>query len=334
VTWRYPDVRLIASAEPGPTVATWLREREVSAYDFSAHLHDLAPNAITERRQSGSPPLGHEPLEWPADQWSIAINRPNAFSGELISEGAAPSFVSFEVANANLLGLTTEPNWNPPSPELVIRQQDKSGRLSRVFVDFTEVTVTVEGYALSPETTVELAGQSPGEAQPLSRNRVRRDTQTLRFSTPKGLPSGAWVLLRREGRWIDRRALWNGRALAQEAGVEFAAQATESEDSPFFSEREQAQLREAIATAKAFVLVEATDELSDGQLHALQESLDSLSESVSSLRRHQWIDQARGAVVTLVLEQLISHGFVLEVFKIVAHALPKLLPHTLPALLP
>jgi hypothetical protein len=334
LNWRYPDVRLVASAEPGATVGRWIREREITAYDFSARLVDLAPNAITERRQSGGTPNGHEPLEWPADEWRIPINLPNSFPGELISEGAAPSFVSFDVANANLLGLTSEPNWNPPSPELVMREQDNAARLSHVFVDFSEVVVKVEGYALGPHTTVELAGQSPGNAQPLATNRVRRDAQTVRFLTPMGLPSGAWLLLRRDGRWIDRRALWNERALKQEAGVEFAAEATESKVNSYFSEREQAQVREAIATAKAFVLVEMTEELNDGQLRALQDSLDSLSESVSSLRRHQWIDQARGVVVTLVLEQLVPHGVVLEVFRIVAHAVPQLLPHTLPALLP
>ncbi|HZT93911.1 MAG TPA: hypothetical protein VE985_05490 [Gaiellaceae bacterium] len=333
VNWRYADVRLVASAETGATVASWLREREITSHDLSAPLGDLASNALTERRQSGWSRTGHEPLEWPADEWCVAINRPNTFSGELISEGAGPSFVSFDLANANLLGLTSTPSWSPSTPELVVRRQDTSGRLSRVFVDFTEVVVTVDGYALGPESTVELAGQIPGKSLPLERNRVQRDAQTVRFSTPTGLPSGAWVLLRRDGKWIDRRTLWNERSLAQETGVEFAAEAADSDDD-YFSQQEQARLREAIATAKAFVLVEKTDALSGNQLRALQASLDSISESVSSLRRHQWIDQTRGAVVTLVLEQLVPHGIVIEVFRIIAHAIPQLLPHTLPALLP
>lgn len=328
--WRYPKALLQASRAEGEVVATWLRQRKIKLSGRTVSLESLQGNAMTERQPSGWSRAGHERLEWPADEWRIGLNQSNSFQGELISDRDVPSFVSFDVANANLLGVTLEPNWVTPSSELVVRRQDTTGRLSRVFVDFTEVVVTVEGKDLGAATTVELAGQVPGKAQHLQ----RRNSQTVRFPTPAGLPAGAWVLMRKDGTWVDRRTLWNDRTLAQEPGVEFAeAEPTAGMDS-FFSEREQTEIKEAIAAAKAFVLIERSAQLTGADVRALQQSLDDLNDLVSTLKRRQWISEARGALVTLVFEQLVPQGVVLEVFRIMLHAVPHLLPLNLPALLP
>jgi hypothetical protein len=130
-----------------------------------------------------------------------------------------------------------------------------------------------------------------------------------------------------------RRTLWHDRALAQEAGVVYAAPPTEPADGSVFSDAEQAQIREAIAAAKVLLRLETPD-LSENDFHALESRLDDLTASLTTLGRRQWIDHARGAIVSLVLDQLVPHGIVLHVFGIIAREVPHLLPLGLPALLP
>jgi len=62
--------------------------------------------------------------------------------------------------------------------------------------------VEVDGDSLVG-TTVEVAGEVPGP----SRRLTRRSRPTVRFQLPDGLPSGAFVIIRRGGQWLDRRFL-------------------------------------------------------------------------------------------------------------------------------
>lgn len=68
--------------------------------------------------------------------------------------------------------------------------------------------------------TVELAGDVPGEQQQTWARPGRSSGDTLRFSLPAGLPSGAWVLVRRGLEWLDRRFLTWPWARGLEKGVE------------------------------------------------------------------------------------------------------------------
>jgi hypothetical protein len=112
IDWRYPSARLLAFTETGAVTANWLRDGEIQTRDMVIPLTGLGPNAITDRRQSRAELAGHEPLDWPCDEWNVSLNRANSFAGELIPVDDAPSFVSFDRAAANLLGLPRlTPNW-------------------------------------------------------------------------------------------------------------------------------------------------------------------------------------------------------------------------------
>jgi hypothetical protein len=99
--------------------------------------------------------------------------------------------------------------------ELVGRLQDRRGRISGVHVRPTEMRVQVDGDALKG-TVVELAGYQPGPLARLSASRLQR----LRFPLPGGLPDGAWVVLRRDDEWLDRRFLAWPYARERQPGVE------------------------------------------------------------------------------------------------------------------
>jgi hypothetical protein len=90
-----------------------------------------------------------------------------------------------------------------------------SGRLTAIRIRPTEVAVTVEGENLYG-MVVELASESPGPMECLS----SEGTQTVRFPLPNGLPSGAWVVLKRESRWIDRKFINYPHTLSSDPGVE------------------------------------------------------------------------------------------------------------------
>jgi hypothetical protein len=76
----------------------------------------------------------------------------------------------------------------------------------------------VEGTDLNG-LVVELPGDVPGPTERIWQ-RYGSEPQTTRFALNNGLPSGSWVLLRREGQWLDRRFLSVPYARGREAGVE------------------------------------------------------------------------------------------------------------------
>jgi hypothetical protein len=324
--WTYPGARLAAFVADGPTVATWLAEGEVNAFDFKVSLDGLGPNAITDRRQSRAETGGREPLDWPSDEWTVPLGGVNVFAGELISTIDAPSFASFDRAVANLLGLTrTTPHWSMPSPELVVRRQDTRARISRVFVGVDTLEVAVEGDDLAG-SILELAGDPPGEARTL----IASGPATELFEVPAGLPLGAWLVLRRSGQWLDRRSLSHDGQLRPEAGVEYAAPADGSSDDEPFSAEEQLRIRQAVSNVKT--ALRGRPELDARQLAELDSRLDRLADTSTKLTRREWKVMVYGTALTLIAEHIVTKEAAHIIFGLLARELPHLfvLPLALP----
>jgi len=326
VDWNYSSARFIATRSAGSTVAQWLGAGEVKVRDLVVPLTDLAPNAITNRRQSMEAMAGHEPLGWPSDEWSISLQRSNAFSGELIGIGDSPSFVSFDWAAANLLGLPrVSPNWSLGSPEILIRRQDTSARISHVRVDLTSVDVVVEGGDLAG-SVVELAGDIPGETRQLE----APDQQKMRFDTPGGLPRGAWMVLHRNGEWLDRRTLARDRRSHPEPGVEYVVHPGDAETDGPIPPDEQVRIHEAVATIK--VLVRAQLQLDAGQLDELDQRLEAVAENSSRLTCRDWKVMVYGTIVMLVAEHIVTPDIAQTIFNLLCRELPHLLSTPFPML--
>lgn len=178
-------------------------------------MQGLAGTVSCDRRESRWSGL-YEPLEWPSEEWRLTDQTEHTQQppDDLVADGA-PSFVTFAVAWASLLGIESSSNRSFSGSELVVRRQDTTGRLASVHVRATEVQVRLEGHHLRG-AVVELAGNQPGPSRRLTRNAAH----TVRFPLPGGLPPGSWVVLRKGDGWIDRRFLSWPYALAQQPGVE------------------------------------------------------------------------------------------------------------------
>jgi hypothetical protein len=335
LNWEYPTAHLVASVREATTVARWLRERRVTvrtaARSATAHCKDLAGNAMTERRQSGAKRVDHEPLAWPSDEWRVPLtDQVNAFPGELIpSSSGGQSFFSFDMAAANLLGLAHQPGWNVSTRELVVRRQDTSARISRVLVDTDKdrIDVTVEGDRLAG-VVLELAGDLPGQTRDLD----AEEQQTITFPVSGGPPPGAWLLLRRDGAWLDRRTFPRDSRLPQEPGVEYVVPPLDVFDNSPFSATEQAEIRDAVAALKLIVRTQMP-ELNAAELKALNSRLDDIGNAVASLGRRQWRDHVYAALLGLSLDRLVPSDVLNQVLQLLARDLPHLftsllaLPH-------
>ena len=217
--WAYPEAIFVASTWSGAQVTRWLRTGRARVLGRSLSLSDVATTASVERQESQwTGGDGHAPLRWPSEEWQLARVSSGAQSpfGLLVGDDS-PSFVSFDTAAASLLGLDIT-GWRA-GREFVVRSQDDRGRVRRVFIRPAAIEVEVEGRALRG-AVVELAGNQPGTAKRLATNHRR----TVRLPLPSGLPDGAWVVLRRESEWLDRRFLAWPHAQQLPAGVEVEIQ--------------------------------------------------------------------------------------------------------------
>jgi hypothetical protein len=200
--WEYPRALLFAFKRRGSALARSLSSRAIRIHSHQVMLDRLGDSATGERRQSGWVGGAYEPLGWPIDEWrfTASIATIPQSVAELISD-SAPTFSSFDEAAASLLGVGFT-GWNITGREFVFREQDLRGRLTGIRVRPAEVQADVDGLALGG-AIVELAGYRPGPARRLSKGTPR----TVRFALPRGLPDGAWIVLRKGDELLDYRLL-------------------------------------------------------------------------------------------------------------------------------
>lgn len=218
-SWEYPSASFLATVDAGATVVEWLRSG-IPIGDLSIEVPALSDIVAWERRQSGGAgPL--EALEWPAVETTLSASY-SSFAeptGHLVSTSDAPSFVNYYAAAAYFFYLDRRPAGGALPQGVLYRHQDTRARLTSVRISADRVEVDVDGSDLG-NLVVELAGDRPGRSQQVL-DRHRTGTETVTFPVVDRLPSGAWVLLRTGGEWLDRRFLTVPWTRGTEVGVEF-----------------------------------------------------------------------------------------------------------------
>jgi hypothetical protein len=304
VDWQYPVARLNASQTSTRDVAEALRSGQFYVGDLRPQVASLSTTATIERRASREQYGAHESLEWPSDETRIGITGTwNAMSGDLIAEHMPP-FATYDLALANLFGLTHHVNWNPPQREVVIRVMDTRARIRHVYVDTTYIEATVDGDALNG-TALTLAADTPGEARALG----SESQQKIRFETPTGTPAGAWLPLTLGGELLDRRRLALDRLRVAEPGVEYAPPPFDPNDDSPFSPSEQAEIQRVISFVKMDLRL--THGAGDTEaVRRIEEKLDAAVAAAETVGRGSWRDQLRGALLGLVLDRVVPAGIV------------------------
>jgi hypothetical protein len=156
---------------------------------------------------------------------------------EILAADGYPTFFNFYAAAAWFFWLDRNPVGGSVNRGTTYRHQDTSARIIRVVFGKERVQVEVDGDGLAG-TTVEVAGDVPGPSKRLT----RRLSPTVRFQLPDGLPSGAFVIIRRGGQWLDRRFLKWPYARGDHPDVEEEAVEIEPESKlDFFVESRESQ---------------------------------------------------------------------------------------------
>lgn len=216
--WQYPTASFLAAVEDGETVAKWL-QFGVPIGDRSIAVPTLSDSVTWERRQSGGVgPL--ETLDWPSAETTLSASF-STFAepgGHLVSPTDAPSFINYNVAAACFFNLDRQPTTGSLPQGVLYRHQDLRARMAAVRISADRVEVDVEGNDLR-NLVVELAGDEPGHVEQVW-DRHRTGTATTTFPIQSHLPSGAWILLKSGGHWLDRRFLTVPWTRSTEAGVE------------------------------------------------------------------------------------------------------------------
>jgi len=216
--WRYPSACFLAVVEAGETVATWLQSG-VPIGDRCIAVPALRDSVAWERRQSGGAgPL--ETLGWPSVETTLSASY-STFAdpgGHLVSSSTeGPSFVNYDAAVRCFFNLDRQPAGGSLPQGVLYRYQDLRARLTAVRISADRVEVDVEARDLR-SVVVELAGDEPGRVEHLW-DRHRTGTDTATFPIQDHLPSGAWILLKSGGDWLDRRFLTQPWTRSTEVGV-------------------------------------------------------------------------------------------------------------------
>lgn len=213
----YPSACLAAISCPGRAVADALRSRAIVIGEHQVQLPALMASMQWQRRQSGGS-ARYQVLDWPVVETELTTpdNEGDPYE-PLVSKVDGPSFASLYRAVAWFFRLPAG-QVESMAHEVVCRYQDTRGRLVRVAITRDAIDVEVEGRSL-PGASVELAGDAPGPMHLIEITSEERP-QSVRFATHGGVPTGAWLLLRLPGEWLDRRFLREVSGRQSDAGVE------------------------------------------------------------------------------------------------------------------
>lgn len=218
-SWNYDEALFLSFEIDGPTMARWLGEGCLSRADFTIKLATPPDGQTVQwyRRSSRQAYGGWETLGWPMTSYQLATQPLAAGRGTGAVIGDGPSFVRYGDAVASFFGFTLGPGGSVDNMSPTFQRQDLTGRIARVRLESADVEVFLEGQALE-DMVVELASTEPGPFQVLSGD----PQQTVRFPLPRGLPPGAWVVLKRDTEWIDRKFINYPNTLNPDPGVEVA----------------------------------------------------------------------------------------------------------------
>lgn len=203
--WEYDEAIFISIKSTGSEVAKWFQSgiatfgNEVVRLPILTEQQPLSWHRLGSKQKWGI----SEPLEWPCTVYDLAYQPLKAgpgFGSFIAPE--SPSFVRFAVAAASFFRVPLPPGGSVDNVAPMFRLQNCSGRITMVHLGAAEIEVHVEGNDLN-SMIVELASDDRGPTKKLSKEQVH----VLKFPLPEGLPSGAWVVLKRDSEWIDRKFL-------------------------------------------------------------------------------------------------------------------------------
>lgn len=228
--WEYEDVVFLTARETGKRVAEWLRTQVADIDGLAVKLPPIADQVSWQRRASQTV-YTYETLQWPHVLYELTwqTSQQGPGSGALIGP-SAPSYVRFANAAAAFFGVPLGPGGSFDNVHPGFRHQDLSGRIVAVRLRAAGVEVEVEGDALEG-AVVELACDWPGPAEALS----GEHRQVVHFPLGEGLPNGAWVVLKRDHAWIDRKFLNWPHTATPDPGVEVVVEPRSQLDAFVFS---------------------------------------------------------------------------------------------------
>jgi Putative DNA-binding domain len=204
VHWVYDTAIFWAAALSGKLCADSLRSRSIDIDSETYPLPSLTQAVHTQGRRSSGFAGIQGSFPWPYEEWTFTFDLPPAWNLEepLIGDGATPSFLTENLAIAEMLRIKGAANTAFDQRSNLFRRQFPGARIIGVRIFPTHVAVEIEGTDVAG-SFVELAGAPPGEAVYVR----KAGRQVVEIPVPGSIPQASWVLLKRKGKWLDRRFL-------------------------------------------------------------------------------------------------------------------------------
>jgi Putative DNA-binding domain len=221
--WIYEHMTFVALALPTADFAMLVEpgsaDRQLQLDTITFRVPEVS--AQSPKRRPSFAKFVRAALPWPTEDYEISILNQQPGGAQLptgfLIASDAPSFPdphsAFRAFFDGDFRLGTA--WSPPSELALIRWADTGAYLGGIHATATELTVEVLGDNVAG-CLVELAGVEDRITLPVARAGV------VTIQLLDGLPSEAWVWLKRQTSWCDYRALaspWGNAAELEAAGV-------------------------------------------------------------------------------------------------------------------
>lgn len=225
--WNYPTAVLVSDIVDLDVLAGWVSRQRVTLGAVDVPF-PVGQGPIRWTRRDSRQPSYFGALDWPSQDCVLA-NLENVEPPVPLVSRDAPSFTNLYTVATHFFGIPEgQFAGGSLSANAVIRCQDLRARINTVGLSNDAATVEIEGMQLDG-LYVERAGDVPGETRRLYTSRRYRgpepDRWTETFPLADGVPAGAWILIKDDESWIDRRHLTWPWARGTEPGVEVKVEA-------------------------------------------------------------------------------------------------------------
>ncbi len=218
-TWAYDSLSLFERTVSGSSFKQFIEDGSIPLNGQSVPLPEIR-DSISWTRYPSHFDRSLDRLAWPTTEYALSDSRQVPPRSGLLIGRDAPSFQSYDAAVAAFLELDLLPGHQFNRNDVFLRCQNGLGRITKVVWSTTTIDVTLEGCALM-DSVIELASPMPGETRKLS----DATSQMCSFNVPAtGLPSCSWLVLRRDGDWLDYKYLNWPHAPMPDVGVEIVVE--------------------------------------------------------------------------------------------------------------
>jgi hypothetical protein len=206
-TWGYSNIQLISGGATGSSVVRWFaRGRKFARLRGHRFPVPSFQDSVQWRREPSRSTWGiGQPLPEPHTRFDVRWATPGLSQwGQLgiLVGGDAPSFLDADTAISEFFGVTgRRGSWNVPSPDEAVVQLAQTGAwLADVLISPASLTVSVSGERVLG-CRLELNSTSRKESRNLA------TPGGVAFALPDGLEPNSWLVLSRDGLWLDHRRL-------------------------------------------------------------------------------------------------------------------------------